>query len=543
MNQANPNDRVTAATAYAQHSARQLAQSAHLSALESIMAAIQLAPQVAHFWPQFAAIARFLNLRHPADPRLRELLERAIDHPAVDPGDLVRPITTLALSRPAADLFEDRLLLRMLEETVARDPLLEARVAGARSAALAQVAATPSLPLRALAAIAHQCFNTEYLAAESALEAEQVARLAAAIAATPEAPPHWFAIYAAYRPLGSLPGAERMAETLAGGELASLARRQIIEPLEEARLAEAMRSLGGAAGAVSESVRAQYESNPYPRWIRTQSIFDAGSMLEILRELYPEADLADMPAGPVRALVAGCGTGQNAIATARRFRASRLLAVDLSRASLAYAARKTRELGVAGIEYRQADILALAGLAERFDLVECSGVLHHLEDPLAGWRVLAGLLEPRGVMRIGLYSETGRRHIVRARDLIAGRGWQATPEGIRACRSAILASQGDELLARVARNEDFYSMSGCRDLLFHVQEHRFSLPQVASMLETLNLRFLGFEFPDGGVTATRYRERYPADRTLTDLAGWHQFELEHPDTFARMYQFWVRKGG
>jgi hypothetical protein len=146
-------------------------------------------------------------------------------------------------------------------------------------------------------------------------------------------------------------------------------------------------------------------------------------------------------------------------------------------------------------------------------------------------------------MRIGLYSETGRRHIVRARELIARHGWQATPEGIRACRSAILASQGDEWLARVARNEDFYSLSGCRDLLFHVQEHRFSLPQVASMLASLDLHFLGFEFPDGGATAARYRARYPADRTLTDLAGWHQFEQEHPDTFARMYQFWVRKGG
>ena len=72
-----------------------------------------------------------------------------------------------------------------------------------------------------------------------------------------------------------------------------------------------------------------------------------------------------------------------------------MLAVDLSLASLAYAKRKSVELGVANLEYRQGDILALGALEERFDLIECSGVLHHLADPFEGWRVLASLRKPR----------------------------------------------------------------------------------------------------------------------------------------------------
>lgn len=288
-------------------------------------------------------------------------------------------------------------------------------------------------------------------------------------------------------------------------------------------------------------MRGQYESNPYPRWIRTQSVFDTGPLAEILRELYPYADLAGAPTGAASILVAGCGTGQNAIATARRFLASRVVAVDLSLASLAYAKRKTLELGIDGIDYRQGDILSLAGLAQRFDLIECSGVLHHLEDPLAGWRALASLLEPRGLMRIGLYSEAGRRHLARARELITARGLQPTAQGIRACRAALLERGDDPLLARVARSEDFYSMSGLRDLLFHVQERSFDLPAIGAMLEPLELRFIGFEFADGGATVQRYRARFPADRALDDLGNWHRFEQEHPDTFARMYQFWVRR--
>jgi SAM-dependent methyltransferase len=213
-----------------------------------------------------------------------------------------------------------------------------------------------------------------------------------------------------------------------------------------------------------------------------------------------------------------------------------VLAVDLSLASLAYARRKTIELGIRNVEYRQADILALGALAERFDLIECSGVLHHLEDPLAGWRILAGLRKPGAPMRIGLYSETGRRAVARARALIAARGLRPDAAGIRAARAEI---RRDPQLAQLARNEDFFSMSGCRDLLFHVQEHRFTLPQVESMLSRLGLEFLGFEFPDSGATLQRYIARFGKD-SLSSLANWHRLEQELPDTFSRMYQFWVR---
>jgi SAM-dependent methyltransferase len=338
--------------------------------------------------------------------------------------------------------------------------------------------------------------------------------------------------------LHTLPDAERVAAELAQTRLASLARRQILEPLEEERLRAGIASLGAPTGAVSSAVRAQYEANPYPRWIRMQTLFDAAPLADIIRELFPGIEVKR---GPTRILLAGCGTGQNAIATARRFADSSVLAVDLSLASLAYAKRKTLELGVSNIAYRHADLLALASLGERFHLVEASGVLHHLEDPLDGWRVLAGLVEPGGFMRIGLYSEHGRRHMVHARDFIAQRGFDATPAGIRAARAAIRAATQDELLARVARNEDFFSLSGCRDMLFHVQEQRFSLPGIAAMIDALGLHFLGFEFPDSGITVSRYRARFPADAFMRNLDNWHRYEQDNPDCFARMYQFWVRK--
>ena len=176
-------------------------------------------------------------------------------------------------------------------------------------------------------------------------------------------------------------------------------------------------------------------------------------------------------------LVAGCGTGQHALNTATRFSDARVLAVDLSLSGLSYALRKTEELEVSNIEYAQADIMELGGIDRQFDNIESSGVLHHLEDPLAGWRVLVDLLRPGGLMKIGLYSETARQDIIYLRSLIAEKGYTASPEDLRQCRRDIIAmlEDGDEQVEKVCKGVNFFSLSECRDLLFHVQEHRFTL--------------------------------------------------------------------
>ncbi len=473
------------ALAHASLAERQLAEAAYGPALESMLAALRLAPAIDRLWAQFGELVRFFNFRHPAEP-VREPLALALEHPAVDPGDLVRPITSLALSHPEGALAEP-LLLRLLEDVVIRDPGLEQLLTETRRKML-----DVPLPLPVMTAVAHQCFNTEYVFDETPEERARIERLRPSTA-------EQFAACAAYRPIE-------------GNPIASLARRQIDERREEKRLAAEIAVLSDEKGGVSAAVRAQYEENPYPRWIRLP------------------APIATEPMD-ISILVAGCGTGQHAISTARRFPNAKVLAVDLSRASLAYALRKTRELGLANIAYRQADILALAAREERYDVIECSGVLHHMEDPYEGWRILRGLLKPGGRMRVGLYSESGRRAVVRARELIASQGYKPDAGGIRACRAA-LRSRAE--FQSIVRNEDFYSMSGCRDLLFHVQEHRFTLPQIEALLARLGLRFLGFELADSQ-TLARYRARFSEDT----LANWHRFEQEFPDTFSRMYQFWA----
>ena len=86
---------------------------------------------------------------------------------------------------------------------------------------------------------------------------------------------------------------------------------------------------------------------------------------------------------------------------------------------------------------------------------------------------------------------------------------------------------------------DFYCMSGCRDLLFHVVEHRFTLPQIKSLLAARRLSFLGFDLDPRLIE--QFQKQFPSAAALTELDKWHVFETANPQTFRNMYVFTVRK--
>jgi 2-polyprenyl-3-methyl-5-hydroxy-6-metoxy-1,4-benzoquinol methylase len=290
---------------------------------------------------------------------------------------------------------------------------------------------------------------------------------------------------------------------------------------------------------VSRKVRDPYEENPYPRWVAPAPPIATHAVGEHFRMTFPLAPLRPMPvSGGADILIAGCGTGAHAIETYRKISGARVLAIDLSRTSLSYAVRKTRALGLP-IDYAQADILKLAGLGRTFDVIEASGVLHHLADPMAGWRILLSLLKPGGVMSVGLYSKLARGEINAARAFIAERGYRPTADDIRRCRQDILAFAEGTPGHAVTRSGDFYSMSGCRDLLFHVQEHQHTLPEIAAFIAQHELQFLGFDLDARALKL--YEQSNPGDPAMIDLARWHRFECENPGLFAAMYQFAVQK--
>ena len=388
--------------------------------------------------------------------------------------------------------------------------------------------------------LARQCFINEYVFDISDSERQALAWLRTSVRSALEGRAPVFAIHlialACFAPLHTLDRDQGILSRNWLKPLDAVIAEQVREPQTEARLRTAMPRLTEIADPVSQEVRRQYEESPYPRWVTIAPTAPEASLSAHLRGLFPDAPLREVaePAAP-DILVAGCGTGQQPIGTAQRFPQARVLAIDLSLASLAYAKRKSDAAGVA-IDYAQADILALAP-DRKFDMIESSGVLHHLAEPMSGWAKLVSLLKPGGFMRIGLYSEIGRRDVVALQRIVAERGYAATEHDIRRCRQDLLAKPEPQF-APILHSPDFYSTSACRDLLFHVQEHRMTLPQIGAFLAEHGLTLLGFELNPR--TYHAYRVAFPDDAAMTDLESWHRFETANPDIFRGMYQFWVQ---
>lgn len=440
-------------------------------------------------------------------------------------------------------------LVQLLQSAPVCDIGLERLLTSLRFIALQRAsAASHSTPvdeaiLGFCCALARQCFLNEYILAQTGDELAQATRLAEAlqqaILSGEKVCELKLAVSGAYFPLHTLPGTHTLLERRWPTPVADLLNQQIGEPGAERDLLASIPTLTAIDDAISRAVQRQYEENPYPRWQRAESPGEPRTIDQLLRGRFPLASFREIGGGAVDVLIAGCGTGQQAIEFAQQVMHERMLAIDLSRASLAYAKRKASSYAVEKIEFAQADILKLPSIDRTFDLILVSGVLHHMQDPFAGWRALVALLRPSGVMYVGLYSELARSQIKAARAFIARRGFRPTLSDIRLCRQEIMELPDGELEKNVVRFSDFFSASECRDLLFHVQEHRHTLPQIAAFLSAHDLTLLGFDLPPA--VSQRYAARFPVDRAMTDLSLWEVFEQENPQVFVGMYQFWVQK--
>ena len=325
-------------------------------------------------------------------------------------------------------------------------------------------------------------------------------------------------------------------DALRPSALADLVREIVESRRSERTLGAALPSLGASDDAVSAAVAGQYEANPYPRWLAFRPPAP-GSMCRQLAAFLPAGGLGRLER-PFQVLIAGCGTGREAAEAAFGFAPrGRVLAIDLSRASLGYAARMARRYAAPNLELAQGDILGLSEPGP-FAVIICSGVLHHMADPPAGWKVLRDKLEPGGLMRVGLYSRLARADIARVRAML-GDEPPRTPEAVRSLRARLIGEHWDDLGERNRRAADFFSTSGCRDLFFHEQEHHFTIPELRGMLAELGLAFRGFILPN--LIRERFRRWAAPGAAATDLAAWWDYEQAHPQTFSGMYQFWCQR--
>lgn len=342
--------------------------------------------------------------------------------------------------------------------------------------------------------------------------------------------------YALYAPLRSCAHHDRLLEVPL--PLWSEVDRPIFErllhhPAAQRTLGAEVPSLTEVRTSTSAAVRAQYEQSPYPRWTRPAVNGAIGNYLERFLPFSPALRRRLRKQKRPRALVAGCGTGKQLADMAIAFPELDITALDFSRASLGYAQWKLQQLGLRTPRFYHADILELADWKERFDIVECVGVLHHLEEPEAGLAVLRRLLAPGGVMKLGFYARRARTEISKLR------ATSAPVENLgqlREVRRTLLNDPGASPLILGA--SDFYNTSTCRDLLFHVIEHPTSLPEIAHMLSRHGLIYRELQLPSRAVLEAFQRQT--PQKHWNKLDAWDAFEAQFPNTFEHMYQFFAQ---
>ncbi|MCL4764695.1 MAG: methyltransferase domain-containing protein [Hyphomicrobiaceae bacterium] len=487
---------------------------------------------------QPAADAAF-RLLAAASPELAGALQAARAGQAEDTAHRL-------LASRTSEVLKSDLLLAALAAGVVMDAGLERLLTALRRTLLLEVA-PERFEDRALYAFALgllvQGWNNDQAWAVSDEEARALDRIAidkSALLAGDLEMARRLLLLGLYRPLDGIlaPAEANSWSHIRPKPLRDLVGPRLERQREEERAAAAIPRLAPVADDTSRRVARQYEASPYPRW-QSLHVSAAGAMKAVLSRFVEPARLVFMD-GRFDVLIAGAGTGKQALQSAFAYGPdARLLAVDLSAASLGYAQCAATRYGVGNVELMVADILDLGRLERRFDIIECVGVLHHMADPWNGWRKLLACLKPGGLMYVGLYSAVSRANLRALREDPDYPGPDCDDDAARAYRARILGRPAGSPAAELTASRDFYTLHEFRDLALHASEQHVTLDEIGRFLDENGLAFRGFTLDP--VILNAFMAEHPGSQWPGSLAEWQEFERARPSTFDAMYRFWCER--
>ena len=304
------------------------------------------------------------------------------------------------------------------------------------------------------------------------------------------------------------------------------------DPHTDKQASISMKSMSNFSNKTSQLMKRQYEENPFPRWRFTLRPIKGNDINEFTNRY------SDTFFKKPEILIAGCGTGQQAMAWSA-YKDSKIYAVDLSSESLAYAIRKAKEKNIKNINFFHLDLLDLELLNKKFDIIISTGCLHHMEKPEDGLESLVNVLKPQGLIYLGLYSKRARSEIEWTRKYIQKRKIDVTEYNMRSFRTKILNSKNKKFQS-IRGLLDFFSLSNFRDLLFNYTEHTYDFIKIKELLESKKLNFIAFNEMNPNVKNS-FKNHFPNENDEVNLELWDKFEKIYPKTFLGMYRFWVKK--
>jgi SAM-dependent methyltransferase len=240
----------------------------------------------------------------------------------------------------------------------------------------------------------------------------------------------------------------------------------------------------------SEEVRDFYERMPYPAPLTS---------LDGYRDLYKnpnrrraESHLiwpAKQPRAGLEILIAGCGTSQ-AARYALREPDARIAAIDVSGTSLRHTRELQRKYNLENLELHQLPIERVHEIGRSFDLVVCTGVLHHLPDPDCGLRALRDVLRPSGAMRLMVYARYGRAGIYMMQEYCRLLEISVSATDLRSLGAALEVLPADHPISGLLRrSKDFRRPEAMADALLHPQDRAYTVPEIYDWLDRCDVSF------------------------------------------------------
>jgi SAM-dependent methyltransferase len=254
----------------------------------------------------------------------------------------------------------------------------------------------------------------------------------------------------------------------------------------------------GHAPEVNDDPRSDVVSRQYDRWRYPPPIQDLEAYSKTNWELFdpirsnrilwpdrgyrPDLDI----------LIAGCGTNQAAV-FAFTNRAAKVVAVDVSQSALDHQQYLKGKHGLHNLELQLLPIEGLSALQRDFDLIVCTGVLHHMADPLTGMKALAGCLRRDGAIGVMLYAKYGRIGVELLESVFRDLGLSPDDASVQLVKDAIPMLPAEHPVRnylKVAR--DLQTDGAVVDTFLHGRQRSYTVQECMDLVASAGLAFQGW---------------------------------------------------
>jgi SAM-dependent methyltransferase len=188
-------------------------------------------------------------------------------------------------------------------------------------------------------------------------------------------------------------------------------------------------------------------------------------------------------------LIAGCGTNQASV-FAYTNRAAKVVAVDVSQASLDHNRYLKDKYSLKNLELHLLPIEDVPSLDKKFDLIVSTGVLHHMAEPKVGMKALADCLRPDGVAAIMLYARYGRTGVELMQAIFRELGLEQNEESLSMVKEATNSlSPSHPLQSYISIAPDLKFDAGMVDTFLHGRDRSYTVEDCLDLVHSAGLVF------------------------------------------------------